>query len=92
MTLSNGDLGTSTTQLMPGESALDCTTALDVLNGEEQDGIAARTLLDSKSNGGLTYNDFLILPGYIGTMPAWHTSLPIRLTITGRLCCVRCSS
>jgi IMP dehydrogenase len=26
------------------------------------------TLLNSAKNGGLTYNDFLVLPGYIGTL------------------------
>ena len=67
MPLSNGDLGTSIAQLVPGKSPLDFTTALDVLNTEEKDGIDAKTLLDSKTRGGLTYNDFLILPGYIGT-------------------------
>lgn len=46
---------------------MDFKTALDVLNDEEKDGIDAKTLLDSKINGGLTYNDFLVLPGYIGT-------------------------
>ncbi|KAG7007011.1 inosine-5'-monophosphate dehydrogenase [Physcia stellaris] len=66
MPLSNGDLGTSTAQLTPGKPAVDFKTALDVLNDEEKDGIDAKTLLDSKINGGLTYNDFLVLPGYIG--------------------------
>lgn len=92
MPLSNGDLGTSTAQLLPGKSALDFNTALDVFKDEEQDGIDAKTLLDSKINGGLTYNDFLMLPGYIGTMLAWQRSLHVRLTVCGRLCCVRCSS
>lgn len=67
MPLSNGDLGTSTAQLTPGKPAVDFNRALDALNDEEKDGIDARTLLDSKINGGLTYNDFLVLPGYIGT-------------------------
>jgi IMP dehydrogenase len=30
------------------------------------DGLDAKTLMDSRLNGGLTYNDFLVLPGYIG--------------------------
>src|SRR5271154_567220 len=29
------------------------------------DGLSAEELMDSKVNGGLTYNDFLILPGFI---------------------------
>lgn len=49
-------------------NALDYTTALEVLKNEyqERDGIDVKTLIDSKKNGGLTYNDFLMLPGYIG--------------------------
>lgn len=66
MPLTNGDAGTSTAQLTPGKSALDHNTALDVLATEERDGIDVETLLNSNSHGGLTYNDFLILPGYIG--------------------------
>ena len=90
MPLSNGDLGASTAQLMPGKPALDYTTAVDVLKDEEQDGIDAETLLDSKINGGLTYNDFLILPGYIGTIATYRLDLHIiRLTIYGRVCCIR---
>ena len=90
MPLSNGDLGTSTAQLLPGKSTLDYTTAVDVLKDEERDGIDAKTLLDSKINGGLTYNDFLILPGYIGTIPNYRVDLRIvGLTIHGRVWCVR---
>ena len=49
-------------------NSLDYTTALEVLKNEyqERDGIDVKTLIDSKKNGGLTYNDFLMLPGYIG--------------------------
>lgn len=62
MPLSNGD---STAN---GAEALDFTKALEVLQNEypERDGIDIKTLIDSKKNGGLTYNDFLMLPGYIG--------------------------
>jgi IMP dehydrogenase len=47
---------------------LDSKKALEYLKTEEfeGDGLDAKTLIDSKTNGGLTYNDFLILPGYIG--------------------------
>lgn len=50
------------------KDVLDFTAALDVLEKEytERDGIDVQTLLDSKTNGGLTYNDFLVMPGYIG--------------------------
>lgn len=46
---------------------LDHTKALEVLaQYEERDGLDVKELLDSKKHGGLTYNDFLVLPGYIG--------------------------
>jgi IMP dehydrogenase len=67
MPLTNGDVRTSSAHLLSGEQTLDHTTALDVLNEEcSKDGLDAKSLLDSRVNGGLTYNDFLILPGYIG--------------------------
>jgi IMP dehydrogenase len=52
-----------------GTDSLDFTKAAEVLNNEypQKDGIDVQTLIDSKRNGGLTYNDFLMLPGYIGT-------------------------
>jgi IMP dehydrogenase len=31
----------------------------------ENDGVSAKELFNSRTHGGLTYNDFLILPGYI---------------------------
>ena len=68
MPLTNGDVGTSTAQLIPGKPSLDHTVALEMLASEERDGLDIKTLLDSKTHGGLTYNDFLILPGYIGRM------------------------
>ncbi|EOD47408.1 putative inosine-5 -monophosphate dehydrogenase protein [Neofusicoccum parvum UCRNP2] len=61
--------------------ALDFSTALEVLKNEysERDGIDVHTLIDSKRNGGLTYNDFLVLPGYIG-FPASEVNLETRIT------------
>lgn len=46
----------------------DYKNAADILRQQKEwrDGIDAETLCDSKTHGGLTYNDFLILPGYIG--------------------------
>ena len=75
MPLTNGDATTGSSQLMPGHRVLDHKLALDVLHEENlnSDGLDAKTLLDSKINGGLTYNDFLVLPGYIGT-PMLHMS------------------
>lgn len=60
---------------------LDYTTALDVLKNDfpEHDGIDIHTLLDSRLNGGLTYNDFLVLPGYIG-FPASDVTLDTPVT------------
>lgn len=63
MTITNGDaMGNGATDV------LDFSKALEVLKNEypERDGIDVKTLIDSKTNGGLTYNDFLMLPGYIG--------------------------
>jgi IMP dehydrogenase len=59
---------------MPGHAivngnteALDYKSALDVLKEyETRDGLSVQELMDSKVRGGLTYNDFLLLPGYIG--------------------------
>ena len=57
-----------TASLLPGHEALPFAQALDVLHRDypQRDGIDAATLLDSAKNAGLTYNDFLVLPGYIG--------------------------
>ena len=68
MTLTNGDSSNGSSQLLSDQKILDYTKALEVLRDEysNADGLDAKTLLDSKINGGLTYNDFLVLPGYIG--------------------------
>ena len=68
MPIANGALDAPAHQLVPEQKILDHTRALEVLKQEyeNRDGIDAKTLLDSKTNGGLTYNDFLVLPGYIG--------------------------
>ena len=48
----------------------DYSKALEVLKTyPTQDGLDVDTLLDSDKHGALTYNDFLILPGYIGKPP-----------------------
>jgi IMP dehydrogenase len=45
---------------------LDSSTALDVLKGyARSDGLSVAELMDSTKHGGLTYNDFLMLPGHI---------------------------
>lgn len=63
MPISNGDAMANN-----AAGALHFSKALEVLKNEypERDGIDVKTLIDSKVNGGLTYNDFLMLPGYIG--------------------------
>lgn len=55
---------------MPGKKTLDSASAVTTFEEEyaKSDGIDAKTLLDSRAHGGLTYNDFLVLPGYIGMM------------------------
>ncbi|KAJ4332154.1 inosine-5'-monophosphate dehydrogenase [Didymella glomerata] len=76
MTIENGDAMIDTTA-----NALDYSKALEVLQNEyqERDGIDVKTLIDSKRNGGLTYNDFLMLPGYIG-FPAAEVTLDTPIT------------
>ena len=90
MTLTNGDSTNAHSQLMPKDKILDHTKALEILHNEysNTDGIDAKTLLDSKINGGLTYNDFLVLPGYISivALPESHNHL---LTSYARFCCFR---
>jgi IMP dehydrogenase len=62
----NGDASAATQSSFFGQ-VLDYTKALEVLDQyEERDGLDIQSLLDSKKHGGLTYNDFLVLPGYIG--------------------------
>jgi len=70
MPITNGDVAASVTPLLRGKDILDHTKAFEYLEKEyAQDGLDVHTLLDSKTNGALTYNDFLILPGYIGNRP-----------------------
>ncbi|KZT63799.1 IMP dehydrogenase [Daedalea quercina L-15889] len=51
---------------MPSKTFLDPSTALDVLQEyKRSDGLSVGELMDSTVHGGLTYNDFLLLPGKI---------------------------
>ena len=70
MPLTNGDVSAQTVPLHRGIEKLDYKNALQILKDEypARDGLDAKTLLDSTKNGALTYNDFLILPGYIGNI------------------------
>ncbi|EEA20903.1 inosine-5'-monophosphate dehydrogenase [Talaromyces marneffei ATCC 18224] len=59
----------------------DYTKALEILEKQypTRDGLDVDTLLDSDKHGALTYNDFLILPGYIG-FPASDVTLDTPVT------------
>jgi hypothetical protein len=46
---------------------------------KQADGLSLRQLVDSQEHGGLTYNDFLVLPGHID-FPANEVSLESRIT------------
>ncbi|KAF2151654.1 IMP dehydrogenase [Myriangium duriaei CBS 260.36] len=79
MPITNGDSMEGTVPVLD-KKVLDYRNANKVLKEEaEKDGIDVKTLLDSKLRGGLTYNDFLILPGYIG-FPANAVSLDTPIT------------
>ncbi|KAL7620713.1 inosine-5'-monophosphate dehydrogenase [Parahypoxylon ruwenzoriense] len=63
---------------------LDYRSAVEALNEyPSRDGLGIEDLVDTKQRGGLTYNDFLVLPGYIG-FPASEVVLdsPITKRIT----------
>ncbi|KAL8700493.1 MAG: hypothetical protein Q9201_005417 [Fulgogasparrea decipioides] len=81
MPLMNGDVARGIPSLAPGRKILDHTSAVQLLQNEwkHQDGLDVQTLLDSKFHGGLTYNDFLVLPGYIG-FPASDVALDTPVT------------
>jgi IMP dehydrogenase len=59
---------------------LDYTHANELLRDKfPPDGLSIEDLMDSKANGGLTYNDFLILPGFIH-FPASIVTLESKIT------------
>ncbi|KAI5356663.1 Putative CBS domain, inosine-5'-monophosphate dehydrogenase, aldolase-type TIM barrel [Septoria linicola] len=58
----------------------DPSKALELLKAYgRKDGISVHDLMDETKTGGLTYNDFLMLPGYIG-FPASEVDLTSKLT------------
>jgi IMP dehydrogenase len=62
------------------EALEDASQALALLKTyETRDGISIQKLMDNSQIGGLTYNDFLLLPGYIG-FPASSVDLTSKLT------------
>lgn len=79
MSLTNGDVISGRSALLDDLKMLDYTKAEDILKElhPERDGLSAAMLLDSAKNGGLTYNDFLVLPGYIGPYLTLHTEIKV---------------
>ncbi|KAJ0115824.1 hypothetical protein N8I77_012849 [Diaporthe amygdali] len=60
--------------------ALDYSKAEELLKEyDSRDGLGIQDLMDAKVHGGLTYNDFLLLPGYIG-FPASDVTLDAPVT------------
>jgi len=71
---------TNGTTNAPSGQFLDYKTAeRDLATYESRDGLSIQELMDSKVRGGLTYNDFLLLPGYIG-FPASDVTLDSPIT------------
>ena len=69
MPISNGGAANSAVHnLGPKCEFPDYTKAVEILKGAytDGDGLHIKDLLDSNKRGALTYNDFLVLPGYIG--------------------------
>jgi IMP dehydrogenase len=67
--MTNGDVTSAAVPLLRSQRVLDHTKAQELLLSDfsSRDGVDVQTLLDPNKNGALTYNDFLVLPGYIGT-------------------------
>jgi hypothetical protein len=70
MSPANGNGVNGASKLSKSGHVLNSADALKILESEydRKDGLSAEELLDSRENGGLTYNDFLVLPGYIGKL------------------------
>ncbi|KAI1608388.1 inosine-5'-monophosphate dehydrogenase [Exophiala viscosa] len=67
MPIANGDSNTNGATVNRHVDTLDWRKAVDVLQEyDARDGLDIHSLLDNKHHGALTYNDFLVLPGYIG--------------------------
>ncbi|KAK0656560.1 inosine-5'-monophosphate dehydrogenase IMD4 [Cercophora newfieldiana] len=75
MTATNGSVAYAAPK-----KVLDFKAAEELLKEyESRDGLSIEDLMDAKVHGGLTYNDFLLLPGYIG-FPASEVSLDSPVT------------
>ncbi|OCF60067.1 inosine-5'-monophosphate dehydrogenase [Kwoniella mangroviensis CBS 10435] len=82
MSSANGHASSSTNPNAPArsESLLKAADALSYLDEYPRgDGLSLNELMDSRKNGGLTYNDFLMLPGHIN-FPANVVSLQSKVT------------
>ena len=69
MPISNGDAAGNAVHRLTGKPEfVDHTKALEVLKNDysKGDGLDIQDMLDTSKHGALTYNDFLVLPGYIG--------------------------
>lgn len=68
MPILNGDAANNGVPISHKVEQLDYRKALEVLESEyeSRDGLDVHSLLDSGKHGALTYNDFLVLPGYVG--------------------------
>jgi IMP dehydrogenase len=77
MPMTNGDTNSTPVSLQRERSIEDYTKAEEILQDQfkAKDGLDVEALLDSAKNGALTYNDFLVLPGYIGTWLALRIGL-----------------
>lgn len=70
----NGASGASSSKILNVADALK-----ELATYATGDGLSMDELIDSRQHGGLTYNDFLVLPGYID-FPASKVSLRTRVT------------
>ncbi|TKA75639.1 Inosine-5'-monophosphate dehydrogenase [Friedmanniomyces simplex] len=77
--MTNGNVADDQLGFADGDAA-DPSKALEILKGyNAKDGISVHELMDEAKMGGLTYNDFLLLPGHIG-FPASVVDLTSKLT------------
>lgn len=65
---------------MTSQQLWDCSKANELLKEYKQrDGLSVEELMDEKLTGGMTYNDLLILPGFID-FPASKVALDSKIT------------
>lgn len=87
MPITNGDATAGGAPLLTKQKILPHEKALEILEEyKSRDGLNIDELLDSNKNGALTYNDFLVLPGYIGNNALDSVVGDASLTHHFRLC------